>query len=162
MPSTWSDWNLCRILQKIWLVHVYTMPGIHSIHISWYFVCWLLGNRGLLGSWTLEFLILLFWVGSKWIRCHLGMTRRILSLLSLAWLMSETPNLLPQEREAVSAGAGQKSHLPMGAEGPQAPVSLGKWQCIRQGLGKMQWAHASQDNLGESNEELVCTDVGRM
>ena len=46
-----------------------------------------------------------------------GMTREILSLLSLAWLMSETPNLLPQEREAVSAGAGQKSHLPMIAEG---------------------------------------------
>ena len=76
--------------------------------------------------------------------------------------MAETPNLLPQEREAVSTGAGQKSHLSMRAEGPQAPVSLGKSQDIQQGLGKMQWAHTSQDNLGESNEELVCTDVGRM
>lgn len=42
------------------------------------------------------------------------------------------------------------------------PVSLGKSQDIRQGLGKMQWVHARQDNLGESNEELVCTDVGGM
>lgn len=46
------------------------------------------------------------------------------------------------------------------AGGP--PVSLGKSQDSRQGLGKMQRAHSSQDNLGESNKELVCTDVGRM
>ena len=45
------------------------------------------------------------------------MTQEILSLLSLAWLMSETINLLLQERKAVSAGAGQKGHLPMRAEG---------------------------------------------
>ena len=41
-------------------------------------------------------------------------------------------------------------------------MSLGKSQDSRQGLGKMQRAHSSQDNLGESNKELVCTDVGRM
>lgn len=144
------------------------MPSIHSTHMSCVIFCVLTFGKPrssrVLNTW-ISHSSLLSWLKVNTVSSWHDPWDSLTSLSSLADVRDPQPPS-PGKRGSIRWG-WTKEPLAYDSRGIRIlagglPVSLGKSQDIRQGLGKMQRAHSSQDSLGESNEELVCTDVDRM